>query len=544
MIPSNTWPHTHRDLVQHYYTKYEKGIASGEFQPLVFPWAGLGAFVVIIYLLIPHQNRPWLSKARYAVFAFNVAHSIYTVRYVRAKNMASALGLGLITAWSVIWILAILACHDPQKDFQRIERMEGVFRKTEMKQDVGQDGRTNIGEDADKRSIDTDQNHHSNGSLAAKEHLGPSKRHGEFAWQPYPLTPFIERVDWVLDLFGNFRGAGWNWRTIATSPPPKAVQEQLYRNSPHPPQHTFRQHATQTTVHPTRRALLVANLRTLITGYFMHDVLKTIIVHDPYFWGFVDRKPGPYLPSLVTENAVLLHCFRLVISQFAIKYALQTVFSLGPLFFSGVLGPALLGARAESWIYPEPWGAYRHVLDRGLAGWWSAWWHQTFRFAFEAPSRRIIEAMGMDVKAPGAKCIQLGVAFGLSGFLHACGSYTCHGDTRPFLGPIRFFLLQAIAVFGEVVLTATVHKTGIQNRLPRWLKRGFTFVYVHVWFYFTADLLCADFARGGVWLFEPIPVSLLRGVGLGTQGDGWWCWGDSGVRWLSGERWWMSGLAP
>jgi hypothetical protein len=109
---------------------------------------------------------------------------------------------------------------------------------------------------------------------------------------------------------------------------------------------------------------------------------------------------------------------------------------------------------------------------------------------------------------------------------------------------MRFFFLQAVMLFIEAALTSPLRKTNIARRSPRWLKRSVTFFYVHLWFYYTADLLCADFAAGGVWLFEPIPVSLFRGLGLGTQGDGWWCWGNTGVRWYTAERWWKSGIAP
>jgi hypothetical protein len=510
---------------------------------LVFPGASLGALVVIIYLLIPHQNRPWLKQARYAVFAFNVAHTIYSVRNVRAKNMASALGVGLISAWSVIWILAIMVCNDAQTDFQRIERTEGFFGASRRRiLQEQEEKRAAFDENQSFENKNTERTQNNTNGQVIKECLGPSKRDGEFAWQPFPMAPFIERLDWVLDVFANFRGAGWNWRTIATPPPPKHIQDQLYRNSPNPPQHTFQTHPSQPTVYPTRRALLIANLKSFIVRYLILDLVKTIILHDPYFWGLIDRKPAPYLPTLITNKPIMLRVFRLTVSQFSVKYALQTIFTLGPLFFSGVLGP-FLGARAEPWIYPEVWGSYTHVLDKGLAGWWSAWWHQSFRFAFEAPSRKIIKTMNMDPKAPAAKLVQLIVAFGLSGILHACGSYTCHGDTRPLLGPMRFFLLQAVAIFAESVLTATAHKTGLQDHLPRWLKRSFNFFYVNFWFYHTANLLCDDFAKGGVWLFEPVPVSLFRAIGLGTEGDGWWCWGDSGVRWYSGDRWWKTGLA-
>ncbi|KAF2637793.1 hypothetical protein P280DRAFT_457443 [Massarina eburnea CBS 473.64] len=538
MIPRNTFPHTHHDLVRTYHAQYAADIASQKYLPLVYPWSAFGAIIAIIYLLIPHKNRPWLRHARFPIYAVNVAHVAYIIKYVRGKDFATTLSVGLISSWSLIWMLAILVCNDAQKDFMRIERMGGVFRGMKQKNQET-NGLT-------KEDLDEKKSEKSNGSLETHptddNTLGPRSRHGEFAWQPYPLTPFVERLDWVLDIFFNFRGAGWNWRTIATPPPPKAIQTELIRNTPNPPIHTFKPHPSQTHVYPTHRSLLVANLKTLVSGYLILDLVKTLIVHDPYFWGLVDAAPAPYIPfsTLLTSHPPLLRITRLAISQFAIMWALKSVFSLAPLFFSGTLGPALLGARAEPWIYPETWGSYAQVLDKGLAGWWSSWWHQTFRFAFEQPSRKIIQIMRLKPKSAPAKMLQLVTAFALSGVLHACGSYTCHGPTHPLSGPMSFFLLQAAAVFIEAFLRPLL----VASALPRSLKRGLTFVYVHVWFYHTAPLLCDDFARGGVWLFEPIPVSVFRGgLGLGVEGDGWWCWGESGLRWFWGERWWMSGIA-
>jgi hypothetical protein len=106
-------------------------------------------------------------------------------------------------------------------------------------------------------------------------------------------------------------------------------------------------------------------------------------------------------------------------------------------------------------------------------------------------------------------------------------------------------MLQALGIFLEVVVSSVLRRTGIQNHIPQWLMRTWTFVYVHVWFYNTAHLLCNDFALGGVWLFEPIPVSLFRGLGFGAaKQDGWWCWGGGEiVRWHTGKHWWQSGIA-
>ena len=135
-------------------------------------------------------------------------------------------------------------------------------------------------------------------TVSKEGYLGPGKRHGDFACQPLPLLPFIGRLDWVLDIFCNFRGMGWNWR-ISGLPPPKWVQEQLRENSGSDIlQRDIRAaHSGIIRVYQTRAELLHANLKTLILGYLILDLLKVIVSHDPYFWDIPDRPPPAYLPN-------------------------------------------------------------------------------------------------------------------------------------------------------------------------------------------------------------------------------------------------------
>lgn len=539
------WPHTHHELIQHYYDQYDQLIASGEYEPFLLPWGMLGGFVIVLYLLIPHQHRGWLKNLRFAAFAWMLGFAAYTIRNTLSKGMALGMGFGLTSAWGAIWVLAIIVCSDAQTDFQRIERTEGLFKMSSHVKDT-QD--VNIGPaqvEEKKLNITPNGNSNSNGHINPKEHLGPSKRHGEFAWQAYPLTPFIERVDWVLDLFCNYRGAGWSWRTSSLPPPPKAIQEELRRNSPHPPRHSNAVRPGQPHVYSTRKEMLIANAKTFVVGYLMLDALKTVMMHDPYFWGIMDRPPPSWLPHTLANSPVFLSAYRSTLSMLGVQWALKTIFSMGPLFFSGVLGPSLIGARAEPWMYPEIWGPFSIVLDRGLAGWWSAWWHQSFRFAFEQPGRKLVGMLNMDPKAPGAILLKLIIAFALSGSLHASGSYMSIAESKPLRGSMVFFLLQPFAIFVEITLTSILRKSGVQRHVPRWAMRLFTFVYVHVWFYYTAPLVCEDFARIGCWLFEPAPVSLFRAIGLGADGYELWCWVGMPVRWYSDPqgRWWKSGLA-
>lgn len=529
VLGSDPWPHSHHDVYQHYYQQYDARIASGEFVPFVYPYGAYGAFLVIAYLCISHQNRPWLKHCRFVVWGMLLACAAYSMRYERARGMAPSLGVGLMQAWSVVYLAAMLVFNDAQTDFQRIERTEGRFGSDETSQ-----------QDAIKQASGPVL---SNGHIPQKSKAGPRDRHGEFAWQPYPLTPFVERLDWVLDLFCNFRGAGWNWRISALPPPPKWLQEQLHRNSGDVPKHSYRIRAGQVITYPDRRSLLISNAKTFVKGYLIIDALKTAMMHDPYFWGVSDRQPPSYFPFTLLSQPWMVHSYRLLLSMITIAYAINTIFSLAPLVFVGVFG-SYIGARSEPWIYPETWGSYSSVLDKGLAGWWSSWWHQTFRFAFEQPSLRTCEYFSLDRRSVPAKAIQLLTAFGLSGALHACGTYTAAGPTHPISNSFAFFMLQALGIFLEVVVSSTLRKTGIQKHVPQWAMQVWTFVYVHVWFYHTAYLLCDDFALAGIWLYEPIPISLFRGLGLGAaKRDGWWCWSGSFIRWYTGKHWWQSGVA-
>lgn len=75
--------------------------------------------------------------------------------------------------------------------------------------------------------------------------------------------------------------------------------------------------------------------------------------------------------------------------------------------------------------------------------------------------------------------------------------------------------------------------------VPQTLRRTGNVLFVAAWLWVTGPLLADDFARCGVWLFEPLPVSLLRGV----MGEGWWMWGGRWAGWWQGTRWWDTGIA-
>ena len=43
---------------------------------------------------------------------------------------------------------------------------------------------------------------------------GPTQRHGKLFWQSYPAGSFVERLDWVADVFCGFRGVGCTYTDL------------------------------------------------------------------------------------------------------------------------------------------------------------------------------------------------------------------------------------------------------------------------------------------------------------------------------------------
>jgi hypothetical protein len=516
---------TQHEQIQALQAKYNYAIHNGDYKPYTYPLGSFGVFLVIVYFLIPHRNKPFLASLRYVVWFTNLCFSIYIILNFRVRLMPADYGVGLITWWFVLWTTAIMVTYDGQTEFARIERVESA---------MGTSG-TSKPQTKEAQNI-------ANGQFVAAD-IDGGKEKMCVGWQEYPTKSVLERIDWVFDLLSNFRGMSWNWRIPSIPSPPKEVQEALRSQSSSSIKELSRPRPGQEPM--SREQLLRKSSRWFAIGYLVLDFLRTITIHDPYFRGLGTEHTISYLPSVLRGSPVFHQAYRLLIGLFAAYWALGTIFLLAPLFFCGVLGADLIGVRGEPWMYPNEWGSYLSVFDRGLAGWWGIWWHQTFRFAFEAPSRRLIEKMHIDRRSFKGKALQMFMAFGLSGIMHACGSHTSIGDTRPIRGPFAFFILQPFGIVGQALLARAFQRAGIAHRVPLVLQRASIFVYVHVWFYFTAPLLIEDMAAGGLFLYEPVPFSIFRLCGLGGKEESSVCW-PAPTKWLTwhkADAWWQSGIA-
>ncbi|KAH9822734.1 Membrane bound O-acyl transferase family [Teratosphaeria destructans] len=528
-------PQTPQEALRHHAKLYNEFLATGT-HPYVYPWAACGAVVVLIYLMLDHRQAPILKLLRYPIFAFLVAFQIYCMIYTRAFSPAGAFGIGLVSSFGVLWTAAIMIFNDCQADFKRIERRYGP-------EVAGADSQANGA--ASDRDTSSQNGMRRRKPDQARTTTDPSSQNGRLFWQSYPDQLSLERADWIADVFCSFRGVGWNWQTYGVPPAPKWVEAQLRGETDgSTTDEPITVSRTGIRRYSDRRLLLKHVAQDLILGYMALDLLTTFMHRDPYFWTGDMHLPAPtYLPAAFQQSFILLKCYRLLFSLAGVSVALRTIFKLGPAFFCGIVGPRWIGLRGEPWMNPaDMYGDFTLVLDKGLAGWWGGWWHQTFRFAFEAPTTRLLEACKVQKRSTLGKAFSLFVAFFISGVFHASGSFTQLPPTRPLSGPFTFFILQAFGVLAQTYAEAQLRQLEIPQKTPQMLKRATNFVVVFAWLYFTAPLLVDDFARGGVWLFEPVPFSPSRALGLGAPEDRFFCWRGQ-IRWHNGKRWWDSGLA-
>ncbi|KAI1382063.1 membrane bound O-acyl transferase family-domain-containing protein [Hypoxylon crocopeplum] len=365
----------------------------------------------------------------------------------------------------------------------------------------------------------------------------------EYYWQEYPAdASFWTRLDWAFDIVSTFRMTGWNWAIPCLPPyePPATFGSfQLPLNSVGP-QRTKQGYTRELSY---TKFFLSRLFLDIIPSYVIVDFCAVHMTADPYFvLGPEHNLPLP--PHLASHSPLLLSAQRTALSFVGVVSALQLTFNAGALALAFLPPlPQTLRFRSHPWHLPTPFGSFARVLDRGLAGFWGAWWHQTFRFGFAAPARWLLRRGYVDPGTPRARAAAAVVAFAQSGFLHASGSYsTVPNGTRWFLPPL-FFLLAGVGTVLQSWLSRAVLRAYI-TRLPRWMRRLGNLVFVLVWMWMTSWLLIDDFGRCGLWMFEPVPVSIFRALKYGPSQDHrvWRYERDFWPRWYWGKHWWDSGI--
>lgn len=546
--------HLSRGLARSHEQELDILIRQGAYKPIFLYHVVLFQCLPLIGLVITRRRA-----LRYMLFAVCLAFAFDIFKNRRALVGGNGYMLGLITAWWLVWTATLFVYTDVEHDFQRVERAANA--DTKPLNGSGKTSLTNtLDGELDSTQLDGQPKTDVNGIIIQQASKSMPKGQSQlepkdmttacagevFYWQPYPRK-FSHRLNWCAGLLYNLRGPEWNWRAPHMGPIPQSTHAQLH---PAPALENFPVADDCPTMRAKQR--LRNAFISFIKSYLVLDALKLLMMHDPYFLGTGGPDAVPPFPiSLFITSNLLLRFYHCLVSCVAVYVALVFVTALNPIIFLGLslafpnASRKLTAAPLDApWLYSDTFGPFiEPVLDNGLAGCWGRWWHQLFRFGFVATARWILSLVPARLaKDSRVKPIVYAlVAFSISGFVHACGSYTQFRSTRPLLGPFLFFFMQGVAIIGENFFkTIILPKLPFLNA-PRWLRRTANAVVVFCWLLYSGPFIADDFARGGLWVMEPLPVSPLRALGL-VQHEGGWCWRESWFQYWSDGTYWGSGI--
>lgn len=545
-----TSPISHNALAQHYQSRLDTLIEHGDVKPF-FLWHMLVLFGLPLsaLLVLHHDGSKFIRRAVFALI-LGVAYDLIENR--RSQLGANGYMLGALTTYWVIWCAALLIFNDVEKKFKRIERRAAPAN-------VGPEdsGFIDMDKDGDVDGCDAPTSASDGGSTPTvnrKPGDDSTKRQGSeelksrrevLVWQAYPRS-FLHRLNWAFDLLSNMRGPQWNWRVSTMGPLPASVNAQL-----NPGKRDTSRELSDSELLDARTRLKVA-FGCFVKSYLLLDLVKVLMMRDPYFIGMASPDIPPPFPfdylSAIPSGVTL---YRHMLTGYGVYIALCFGTSFGPPIFLGLSVAFPTFARAITsvpldapWLYADTFGPFfKSALEHGLAGCWGRWWHQLFRVGFTNAGRWILSLLPQRLATNNniRRAVITFAAFSLSGLLHAFGSHTQLGDTKPF-GPFIFFILQAVGITIEDTFKRVILPTLLPYKLPRWLRWTGNALFVYFWLTTTGGYAADDFAKGGMWTTEPIPVSPIRGLDLGVKGEGWWCWKEPWFRRIRRERWWESGL--
>ena len=337
-------------------------------------------------------------------------------------------------------------------------------------------------------------------------------------WQGMPASA-SKGLFWILDLLGSLRALHWSHG-----------QRQNHVSAATCEKHTHQIPSLRNSIY---KILLI---------YLSVDVLKEIIAMDPYFWGYTEHDPPNYI-KMIFPFPALVQAYRMLVGFATFYIALDFDYTVSVSLFVNILGPSVVGTWGHAWAYHPLFGKIESVAARGLQGWWGTWWHQCFRVLLTSPTHAIINKLRIQKDGVIARTLALVIPFLISGAIHACGSYTLWGETKP-INAFLFFVLQPVGIALQIMSRWSLGRLGstANNKIVRRDCEAANVAFAVFWLLWTFPLLADDFAKGGLWLAEPFPISVLQILGLGNQARANVLSFGYGIRFQMGSRWWQMGL--
>lgn len=529
-----------------YRTAFLQDVMEGHRRQIVMPQVLIPLLLPAIWIAIPHNNRAWLYQSRWLVVAVVFAISYEQLMRASSTNAAWSVISGLMATHGSMMCMHHLIFTNPQRDAARalrIRKNQVVTRTYTSASPLKSSAYTSNGNASVNGS--SSRSRHKIKALegaAIKSHrINNQVESGDdyYVWQRFPSeAPFWQRLWWAFDLLFSFRGAGWS-TSISAIPRPYIsgpVKDGQIINMASIPSRTPGGYEY---LPPSE--FLWNRLRQCTLAYLALDFLGTFMMKDPYFVVGPSRAAGYPLPwYLLNLRPWQLEAYRQLFSISGAFFAVLAgtcVVDMAHYF----VGSRLFPSRVVPWMYASAFGSLDQVCGRGLAGFWGSWWHQTFRQSFLSPAKFLIKHRLMRKGTRTGNMVALLSTFAMSGLLHGSGSLTAMPGTRLWRQP-AFFILQAAGILLQQALASSLRL--LFPRLPAPLRRTGNAAFTLLWLFATAALFNDDMADMGLWLLEPVPVSVFRALGLGLPGDAIWRW-DSYYFcwWYAGRHWWESGLA-
>ena len=498
-------PSSSQNLISQYQLQWVQAVNSKEVLPFIFPYALYNYGLLILYLF--YARTRLAQRSKYAVFFAIVWLSITTMSRCRTLGLDYGVLVGIASSWCIVWSAILMIFHVPHQTFCRLVKASQKRTRHDMADKMGV-------EDVDTLALPNPDP--SNGSSTSSQILGSSReiRDLELVWEYMP-DPFWKRLAWTVDLVTSLRGLHWSWRSSQIPP------------------------ISHSSVRISKKRPFNA-VAWLLFMYLSLDALNIIAKTDPYFWGITDNPSDLGVFHLESYIKISRHC-HIFVTFLNFLIANMLIFDTAPLVFVQILGPSLVGTLGEPWMYAFAYGPIQAILDEGLQGFWALWWHQMFRFGCSSPGLWVADRLNIARSSKTAKALRILVAFSLSGIVHACGCYTQWPSTSP-LNVFLFFLAQPVGMVAQELVMLAARGLSLKSRNESFHRIGKS-IFTVIWLRLTFWLMADEYARGGMWLIEPLPLSPLRCLGFGPTQNGWWRWQGVIPQVYWGDNWWQSGLA-
>ncbi|TQS35368.1 hypothetical protein Golomagni_04213 [Golovinomyces magnicellulatus] len=527
LSPTGPAPST-REVYEVYRQTYERRVSEGTLRSIVFPYSFLGIFALFTYMCIPHKNNSILYTARWPL--------TFLISWFEWRNIWETSGLGpglgypagLLSAYVIMLSWTWLIFKRPQWDAKRIQKIQ-VKPTIDIKSTSQLVMKSPTEENTREQNSSKSPSSMATQTDTSKSYIN-DKNTFKYYWQSYPEN-LGDRIFWVSDLLFNYRGPGWNWAISSLPSPPLEVLSKLEGSVPGK---SFSNASLDENKYLNSRwGLLFSRLSCCFLCLITLDVLEKIMAKDPYFL----LGPNSYAlpPHLKALPPSILQLYRLLLTAVAIIAGISNAFSQAAIVFSFLLGPLVLGQRADPWYYPSEWGSFSDVLQKGFGGLWGNLWHQSFRACFTTPTRYLIEKGFIKPSSLTAQVTSLFFAFGLSGFLHWAGSVTVLGNTNPF-HIVIFFALQGVGILLQRLFCNNIFP--YTRIFPKYIRYTGNLIFTMIWLYMTGSLVADDFARSGVWILNLTPFSVLERLGFKDNSHELYGLYDIGLKWNTGAHWW------